>query len=57
MLYYAVSNLCLFLLRFRQFPFSCVRVLVFSQQGKVKKPKHAHMKMEIDENATKTNTN
>jgi hypothetical protein len=27
------------------------------QQGKVKKPKHAHMKMEINENATKTSTN
>jgi hypothetical protein len=26
-------------------------------QGKVKKPKHAHMKMEINENATKTSTN
>jgi hypothetical protein len=27
------------------------------EQGKVKKPKHAHMKMEINENATKTSTN
>jgi hypothetical protein len=34
--------------------------LLFSpegQQGKMKKPKHAYMKMEINENATKTSTN
>jgi hypothetical protein len=28
-----------------------------TEQKKVKKTKHAHMKMEINENATKTSTN
>jgi hypothetical protein len=28
-----------------------------TQQGKKKKPNHAHMKIEIKENATRTNTN
>jgi hypothetical protein len=49
MLYYAVSNLCLFLLRFVAQTRQTTR--------KSEKTKHAHMKMEINGNATKTNTN
>jgi hypothetical protein len=39
------------------FAASVAFVACYIEQGKVKKPKHAHMKMEINENATKTSTN